>query len=116
VVSLKGPSQIVAKAGEKIILDARDSRDPDGNRLTFHWFHYAEAGANNGSNLADIRVVKTGARATITAISPCRKVWIDSYLPCKGNGTAHIILAVTDTGKPALTRYQRIILTVEPKS
>jgi hypothetical protein len=116
VVSLKGPSRIVAKAGEKIILDARDSRDPDGNRLTFHWFHYAEAGANNGSNLADIRVVKTGARATITAISPCRKVWIDSYLPCKGNGTAHIILAVTDAGKPALTRYQRIILTVEPKS
>jgi hypothetical protein len=36
-------------------------------------------------------------------------------IPCKGSGTAHIILAVTDSGKPALTRYQRIILTVEPK-
>jgi hypothetical protein len=28
--------------------------------------------------------------------------------------TIHIVLAVTDTGKPALTRYQRVIVTVYP--
>ncbi|WP_373550289.1 hypothetical protein [Haliscomenobacter sp.] len=29
--------------------------------------------------------------------------------------TLHIILAVTDNGVPALTRYQRVIVTVFPK-
>ena len=29
-------------------------------------------------------------------------------------GTLHIILAVTDGGLPALTRYRRVILTVAP--
>jgi hypothetical protein len=30
-------------------------------------------------------------------------------------GTLHIILAVTDNGTPALTRYQRVIVTVNPE-
>ena len=29
-------------------------------------------------------------------------------------GTLHIILAVTDNGTPPLTRYQRVIVTVNP--
>jgi hypothetical protein len=29
-------------------------------------------------------------------------------------GTAHVILAVTDAGSPPLTRYERVIVTVEP--
>ena len=29
--------------------------------------------------------------------------------------TIHVILSLTDNGVPALTRYQRIILTVLPK-
>ena len=29
-------------------------------------------------------------------------------------GTAHVILAVTDSGSPPLTRYERVIVTVEP--
>jgi len=31
-----------------------------------------------------------------------------------GSGTIHVILAVTDNGTPALTRYQRVIITVNP--
>jgi hypothetical protein len=31
-----------------------------------------------------------------------------------GTGTLHIILAVTDNGSPRLTRYQRVIVNVEP--
>jgi hypothetical protein len=30
-----------------------------------------------------------------------------------GTGTLHVILAVTDDGQPALTRYQRVIVEVE---
>ena len=28
-------------------------------------------------------------------------------------GTAHVILAVTDDGSPALTSYRRVILTIQ---
>jgi hypothetical protein len=96
-------------------LDGGASHDPDGNKLTYQWFHYAEAGAVEGVNLADVAIKSDGARATITGISPCRKAWIDGMIPCKGSGNAHIILAVTDSGKPALTRYQRIVFEVQPK-
>ncbi len=113
LVKLQGSTQIRLKAGEQVTLDASPSRDPDSNALRFSWFHYAEAGAGAG-NLADVAVTSHGARARITALSPCRKAWIDGLVPCRGSGTAHIILAVTDSGTPALTRYQRIILTVEP--
>jgi hypothetical protein len=30
-----------------------------------------------------------------------------------GNGVAHVILAVTDSGVPALTSYRRVILTIK---
>jgi hypothetical protein len=29
--------------------------------------------------------------------------------------TAHVIVQVTDKGTPALTRYQRVILHIEPR-
>jgi hypothetical protein len=35
---------------------------------------------------------------------------------CPKTGKAHVILAVTDNGKPALTRYRRIILTFAAKA
>jgi Protein of unknown function (DUF1593) len=95
-------------------LYASASSDPDGDKLRYRWFHYAEAGAGDG-NLADVSLASNGPRATVTSISPCRKAWIDGIVPCKGSGNAHIILAVTDSGTPPLTRYERIILTVEPK-
>jgi Protein of unknown function (DUF1593) len=104
------------KEGQAVSFDASASSDPDGNRLSFKWFGCGEAGAREGVSLSDIALSRTNKPSvTITATLRCRKAWIDGIIPCKGNGTAHIVLAVTDNGKPALTRYQRIILTVEPK-
>jgi hypothetical protein len=114
VVVLTGNDHRTVKAGEAITLDATASRDPDENRLIYRWIHYGEAGAGDG-NLADVVVKGSGPKATVTANAPCRKAWIDGMIPCRGNGIAHIILSVTDNGTPALTRYQRFILTVEPK-
>ncbi len=96
-------------APQSVELDGRGSTDPDGNKLTYQWFHYAEAGAGPAAEFADVDVKAQGARATVTLKSPCRKAWIDGLVPCKGNGVAHIILAVTDNGTPALTRYRRYV-------
>jgi hypothetical protein len=110
------PVEMRIKAGESLQLDASATRDPDRDRLSYTWFHYAEAGAGEGVNLADVSIKAANSpRPTIAALSPCRKAWIDGLIACEGAGTAHIILVVTDNGKPALTRYRRVILTVEPK-
>jgi Protein of unknown function (DUF1593) len=113
-----GETQRIAKDGTLTSqLDASGSSDPDGDKLSYTWFHYPEAGAGTGVNLADVVVKANGPKATITSVAPCRKMWIDGFVPCKGEGSAHIILAVTDNGKPALTRYWRVNLQVpNPKS
>ncbi len=110
-----GRIELRLKAGESMQLDAGASHDPDGNMLRYRWISYGEAGFGEQQNMADVTIKGADrARAVITAISPCRGMWIDGFIPCKGSGTAHVILAVTDTGTPALTRYRRIIVTVTP--
>ncbi|MDP3673675.1 MAG: DUF1593 domain-containing protein [Novosphingobium sp.] len=114
-VKVGGTLRRTVRVGETLAFDARGTTDPDRDQLTFRWFAYPEAGAGTGGNLADIAVRDKGPVARVTALSPCRKAWIDDLVPCRGGGQAHLILAVTDDGSPALTRYARMILTVEPK-
>jgi Protein of unknown function (DUF1593) len=97
---------------KSVELNASGSTDPDGDNLTYHWIHYAEAGASPEGELADVDVRAQGPRAVVTLKSPCRKAWIDGLVPCKGDGVAHIIVAVTDNGVPALTRYRRYVFEV----
>ena len=107
------PLEMDITAGQSITLDAAGTSDPDGQLLQFHWFHYAEAGTADG-NLAAVTL--TGAekpRVTVKADSPCRANWLP-LIPCRGSGTAHIILAVTDNGSPQLTSYRRVVLHIHP--
>ncbi len=68
-----------------------------------------------GTNLSAVTIDgANSAKATVTATAVCREPWLPGFLKCTGNGTAHIILAVTDDGSPRLTSYRRIILTVHP--
>jgi Protein of unknown function (DUF1593) len=108
------PIEMDVTAGQSIGLDASQSSDPDaGQTLTFHWFHYAEAGSADG-NLAALTLSEADTpRLTVRADSPCRPLWLP-IVPCRGAGTAHIILAVTDDGTPRLTTYRRVILHVHP--
>lgn len=96
---LSHPEEFTVESGKGFLLNAFDSVDPDGDNLSFLWFHYPEAGSYQ-------EPIKLGAenvhRVYVTAPEVEQKE------------TLHFILKVTDKGVPALTRYKRVIVTVEP--
>ena len=98
---LTHPEEFTVKSGERINLDAFDSYDPDGDSYSFLWFNYPEAGTCKEPILLD------GAENMHNAVFIAPKV--------DKKETAHFILKVTDRGVPQLTRYKRIIVTIEPK-
>jgi hypothetical protein len=109
-----GPIELVVQTGKTVVLDASLSSDPDGQQIHFHWFHYPEAGSADG-NLAELTLEGAEtAHVTVHAVKPCRDGWLKGMMPCRGDGVAHIILAVTDEGSPRLTSYRRVILRVKP--
>ncbi len=94
-----------AKAGERVDLSAAGSTDPDGDNLSYSWFLYGEPGTFAMS------MARTGDPLHIQD-SNMAKAWFIAPVKAK-MGTMHIILAVTDHGTPALTRYKRVIVEVE---
>ena len=105
------PINIDAEVGKPIILDASATTDSDGNKLSYKWFHYEEAGFLPKVNLSAVTIAQGDtAKATVMPTAACRSAWLGNRA-C-ANGIAHIILAVTDNGSPALTSYRRIILNV----
>lgn len=106
------PVTVDATLGEPVALDAAGTRDPDGQSLAYHWFHYAEAGSTDASLAAITISGGDTAKPVVTPTATCRPTWLRTGAPCPSTGIAHIILAVTDSGSPALTSYRRIILTV----
>jgi len=100
VAKINTKNVIYAKPGDLIELNAENSVDPDGDELQFSWMHYPEPGNFPGK----IEIANADSQmATIKAPEVDKPVEI------------HIILSVTDSGEPSLTRYQRIIINVIPK-
>ncbi|CAG5068974.1 hypothetical protein DYBT9623_01707 [Dyadobacter sp. CECT 9623] len=97
----KNGNAIKAKTGEKVTLSAEGSQDPDGNALSYEWIYYPEPGSYNVKEPLGI----VDAKAVTTSFTAPKVMQPE---------TIHVILAVTDNGKPALTRYQRVIVTVYP--
>ena len=106
VAALDHPERLSARPGAVVTLSAQGSTDPDGDALTYAWFPYMEAGTfvtSQGVTGQPIRIEdadKAQARLTVP----------DSRLFRMGE--LHVILAVTDAGTPALTRYRRVVIDV----
>jgi hypothetical protein len=100
VPALNHPDHFTVKSGEGFVLDAFPSTDPDGDNLSFLWFHYPEAGSyRKNINMGAENV--HGVYVTAPAVDK--------------EETAHFILKVSDKGTPSLSRYKRVIVTVQPK-
>ena len=128
----KAAVMLEATVGTPITLDAGKSHDRDKNTLKYSWFFYPEAGsglpntgagrqgggppaaAARGSGIPSAppggrpaptpRVTVTNGNSAVATITP------------NTPGVAHVILAVTDNGEPALTSYRRVILTIQSAS
>jgi hypothetical protein len=87
-----------AEAGNALIFDASESKDPDGNQLDYRWFVYNEPSTYKGT----ITVEENSS-------SKC-KILVPSDATGK---TIHLILEIADKGIPALTVYRRIIINVD---
>jgi hypothetical protein len=86
-----------ARPGEVVKLTAAGSSDPDGDRLSFHWWVYPEA----GTYARDVSLSDATSEATALMI------------PEDAVGkTVHVVLEVTDGGVPTLTRYRRAVIRV----
>jgi hypothetical protein len=95
------PDRITLKSGEQFTLNAGGTYDPDGDNLSYLWFNYPEAGTSKDP------VVFIGADNYYRTYILAPQV--------NKTETAHIILKVTDKGEPRLSRYKRLIITIEPK-
>ncbi len=92
---------ITVRSGAGFGLDASASTDPDGDSLSFLWFHYPEAGSYQ-------------KLIAIDSAENTRGIYIKAP-EVEKEETAHFILKVTDKRQPTLSRYQRVVVTIKPK-
>ena len=96
-VKLNHSEALEAKPGALVRLSGR-AEDPDGDRLDWRWWNYEDAGTY-GSGVEIIE--GQGLEASIMVPENA-----------KPGETIHVILEVTDSGTPVLTRYRRVVIKV----
>jgi len=98
VVRIKGLSAISAIPGSTVQLQGEVS-DPDHNTVRVTWWQYNDAGTYPG----DITFSDPAALATTFRVPD----------DAKPGQTINVILEATDGGTPPLTRYQRVVVTIQ---
>lgn len=94
------PDTFTVNSGQGFGLGAHQTADPDGDSLSYFWFHYPEAGTYQ-------------AAVSINGAENGEGVWVTAPVVDRPE-TLHFILRVTDKGSPPLSRYKRVIVTVVP--
>jgi hypothetical protein len=100
IAALAHDQVIEASEGEKVRLKAEGCSDPDGDKLSYRWIYYREA----GNSVYWLKLENENSPLT-TFTTPTMGFPQEM----------HFILAVSDDGQPSLTRYQRVIVKVKPK-
>jgi len=96
IITIEGPLHVLATPGATIKLSGSIS-DPDGNKVSLKWWQFQVGTYPNTVTISN------GNAAQAKVLIP------KDALPGQ---TIHMILEATDNGSPALTRYQRVIITV----
>ncbi|MEQ9376003.1 MAG: DUF1593 domain-containing protein [Imperialibacter sp.] len=95
-VTIQGPLTVVAAPGQKVRLRGT-ATDPDGNKVTLRWSQLPV-----GTYRGKVEIEQSGtSKAEVLAPDDVRP-----------GQTIHVILEATDNGKPALTRYQRVVIMI----
>jgi hypothetical protein len=97
VVSVRGSSQIPARAGETVRLEGVTS-DPDGNAVHVRWWRWKDVDSYPGQ----VTIANPGSLATSVTVPS----------DASAGQTIQLVLEGTDDGTPALTRYQRVTISV----
>jgi hypothetical protein len=96
-VTVRGSSRVSARPGETVRLEAFTS-DPDGNAVAVKWWRWKDVDTYPG----DVTLSSPTSLATSVHVPP----------DALAGQTIHIVAEATDDGTPALTRYQRVVVTV----
>ena len=98
----KTPLRIFAKPGDDLRFTAQESKDIDGDQLSFDWMIYPEAG--------------TFTHAEQIGLNGANTPRLSFALPLEGTGTLHLLLKVTDQAEYPLTAYRRVIVEVRQEN
>ena len=129
IVSVEEGIDLSAFAGEEITLHAK-AEDPDGDIVSFKWWHYAEADTyeeskvkKNEEKVEDIDGLQISINRELAQDEIVDNIVLDGAdtekltftVPedAKVGDTIHIILEGIDDGKFNLKSYQRVIITVK---
>lgn len=96
LIALEGPAFVTAKPGQRLTLLANTS-DPDGDAVALKWWRWDDADSYAGK--VALQNVTGGVRLTIPR-------------DAKTGETFQVVAEATDSGSPALTRYEKFVVTV----
>ncbi|MEM9329150.1 MAG: nucleoside hydrolase-like domain-containing protein [Bacteroidota bacterium] len=89
---------LTGSLGEEVSLSALGSTDPDGDALTYSWWHYPVPGSYQG----EVAIMSNQSEST-TLMLP----------QDLGDRQLHIVLEVLDDGHPSLRSYKRVVLSAK---